>query len=53
MQEQVANDRPYIVLHYLDVLEGWSRSWSTVPESPTGLLSDSSNSALLAIRKTG
>jgi peptide/nickel transport system substrate-binding protein len=52
MQEQIANDRPYIVLYYLPVLEGWSRSWSTVPESPTGVLSYSSNSSLLTIRKT-
>ncbi len=51
MQEQIASDRPYIVLYYLPVLEGWSRSWSTVPESATGLLSYSSNSSLLTIRK--
>ena len=53
MQQQVANDRPYIVLHYLDVLEGWSRSWSQVTEGATGFLSHSSNSSLLTIRKTG
>lgn len=39
MQEMIYNDRPYIVLQYLDVLEGWSRSWSDVVDSPDGWLS--------------
>jgi peptide/nickel transport system substrate-binding protein len=53
MQTQVADDRPYVVLHYLDVLEGWSRSWTPVTEGPTGFLSQFSANPLLEIRKTG
>jgi peptide/nickel transport system substrate-binding protein len=52
MQTQVADDRPYVVLHYLDVLEGWSRSWAQVTEGPTGFLSQFSASPLLEISKT-
>jgi peptide/nickel transport system substrate-binding protein len=53
MQQQVAADRPYIVLHYLDVLEGWSPSWSTVTEGPTGFLSQFSTASLLQVARTG
>ena len=52
MQRQVADDRPYIVLHYLDVLEGWSRSWTQVTEGPTGFLSQFSASPLIDVAKT-
>jgi peptide/nickel transport system substrate-binding protein len=52
MQTKVANDRPYVVLHYLDVLEGWSRSWTTVAEGPTGFLSQFSAQPLIQIAKT-
>jgi hypothetical protein len=53
MQKKVANDRPYIVLHYLDVLEGWSRAWTTVKEGPTGFLSSFTPQSLLEVRKPG
>jgi peptide/nickel transport system substrate-binding protein len=53
MQNKVANDRPYIVLHYLDVLEGWSRAWTTVKEGPTGFLSSFTPQSLLEVRKPG
>jgi peptide/nickel transport system substrate-binding protein len=39
MQRMVFNDRPYIVLQYLDVLEAWSRVWAGVVDSPDGWLS--------------
>jgi peptide/nickel transport system substrate-binding protein len=52
MQTKVATDRPYVVLHYLDVLEGWSRSWTTVTEGPTGFLSQFSAQPLIQIAKT-
>jgi hypothetical protein len=52
MQRQVADDRPYIVLHYLDVLEGWSRSWTRVTEGPTGFLSQFSASPLIDVAKS-
>ncbi len=51
MQAQLAVDRPYIVLYYQDVLEGWSNSWSKVVEGPTGFLSWFSNSSLLTIHR--
>jgi peptide/nickel transport system substrate-binding protein len=52
MQQKVADDRPYVVLHYLDVLEGWSRSWTQVTEGPTGFLSQFSASPLINIAKS-
>jgi peptide/nickel transport system substrate-binding protein len=36
MQHIVANDRPYLVLVYVNVLEGWSKKWCGILTSPDG-----------------
>ncbi|HUY98150.1 MAG TPA: peptide ABC transporter substrate-binding protein [Verrucomicrobiae bacterium] len=50
MQRVVYNARPYIVLQYLDVIEGWSRRWRAPQESPGGFLNSLSSSPLTTIR---
>jgi peptide/nickel transport system substrate-binding protein len=52
MQKMVFNARPYIVLQYLDVLEGWSRVWSGVVDSPDGWLSQLSYEPQLEVHLT-
>ncbi len=36
MQQIVAADRPYLVLVYVNVLEGWSKKWCGILTSPDG-----------------
>jgi peptide/nickel transport system substrate-binding protein len=36
MQRIIANDRPYLVLVYVNVLEGWSKKWCGILTSPDG-----------------
>jgi peptide/nickel transport system substrate-binding protein len=36
MQKIVAADRPYLVLVYVNVLEGWSKKWCGILTSPDG-----------------
>jgi peptide/nickel transport system substrate-binding protein len=52
MQKMVFNARPYIVLQYLDVLEGWSRVWSGITDSPDGWLSQLSYEPQLEVHLT-
>jgi peptide/nickel transport system substrate-binding protein len=52
MQKMVFDARPYIVLQYLDVLEGWSRVWSGIVDSPDGWLSQLSYQPQLEVHLT-
>jgi peptide/nickel transport system substrate-binding protein len=36
MQKIVAKDRPYLVLVYVNVLEGWNKKWCGIVTSPDG-----------------
>jgi peptide/nickel transport system substrate-binding protein len=50
MQQMVDNARPYIVLQYLDALEGWSPKWCDVMVSPDGWMTQLSSDAQTTIR---
>jgi len=50
MQQMIFNARPYIVLQYLDALEGWSSKWCHVTVSPDGWMTQLSSDAQTGIR---
>jgi peptide/nickel transport system substrate-binding protein len=52
MQRMIFNQRPYVVLQYLDVLEAWSRQWSGIVDSPDGWLSQFSYQPQLEVHLT-
>jgi len=51
MQQMIFNARPYIVLQYLDALEGWSPKWCHVTVSPDGWMTQLSSDAQTSIRE--
>ena len=51
MQQIVYNARPYIVLQYLDSLEGWSPQWCDVTVSPDGWMTQLSSDGQTSIRR--
>jgi peptide/nickel transport system substrate-binding protein len=50
MQQMIYNARPYIVLQYLDALEGWSPKWCDVMVSPDGWMTQLSSDGQTSIR---
>ena len=50
MQKIIYNARPYIVLQYVDVLEGWSPKWCDVTISPDGWMNQLSSDGQTSIR---
>ena len=50
MQQMVYNARPYIVLQYLDSLEGWSPKWCGITVSPDGWMTQLSSDGQTSIR---
>jgi peptide/nickel transport system substrate-binding protein len=52
MQRMIFDQRPYVVLQYLDVLEAWSRDWSGIVDSPDGWLSQFSYQPQLEVHLT-
>jgi hypothetical protein len=50
MQRMLFDARPYIILQYLDVLEGWNPRWCDVTVSPDGWMNALSNDGQTSIR---
>ncbi len=50
MQQMIYQARPYIVLQYLDVLEGWNPKWCDVIDSPDGWINTLSSAGQTGIR---
>jgi peptide/nickel transport system substrate-binding protein len=50
MEQILFNARPYIILQYLDALEGWNRKWCDVTVSPDGWFNALSNGPQTSIR---
>jgi peptide/nickel transport system substrate-binding protein len=53
MQRMIFNARPYIILNYDSVLEGWSPGWCDVTVSPDGWMTQLSSVGQTSIRKCG
>jgi peptide/nickel transport system substrate-binding protein len=53
MQRIVAKDRPYLVLVYVNVLEGWSKKWCGIITSPDGFANYFSKDPLEQIHQCG
>jgi peptide/nickel transport system substrate-binding protein len=51
MQQMVAADRPYLVLVYVNVLEGWSTKWCGIVTSPDGFANYFSKNPMEQIHK--
>jgi peptide/nickel transport system substrate-binding protein len=51
MQQIIARDRPYLVLVYVNVLEGWSKQWCGIVTSPDGFANYFSKDPLEQIHK--
>ena len=52
MQQMIYQDKPYIVLDYLNIVDSWSKSWDGFVESPQGLYNALSKESLLSVHKT-
>ncbi len=53
MQQMIFNARPYIILNYDSVLEGWSPGWCDITVSPDGWMTQLSSAGQTSIRKCG
>jgi peptide/nickel transport system substrate-binding protein len=53
MQKMLFNARPYIVLNYDNVLEGWSPGWCDVTVSADGWMTQLSSAGQTSIRRCG
>lgn len=49
MQQMIANDRPYIVLNYQDVIDAWANNWTGFVESNQGLFNPLSKQCLTQV----
>ncbi|HET7357451.1 MAG TPA: peptide ABC transporter substrate-binding protein [Nocardioidaceae bacterium] len=52
MQQMIYQDKPYIVLDYLNIVDAWSKGWDGFVETPQGLYNALSKASLLSVHKT-
>jgi peptide/nickel transport system substrate-binding protein len=51
MQKQIFDDRPYIVINYQNVLDGWSKSWTGFVESNQGFFNPLSKESMVSVHQ--